>query len=123
MSGKYFTQRINDRLLVRDELIRYGFSADVFSKNVPYNIRIDMGYQSLKRFYLSGSSNSAVSDEIKSLYLGFEAGWRIRGPLKLILGLEMPVFSWAEQPLKSPGRETVLYKAHAGISWTFKDRW
>lgn len=122
MNTKLFTRRMNDLLLVRDELTRYGFSADVFSKNVPYTIRIDMGYQTLKRSYIPGSAGSSDSDIIKSLYLGFEGTWRVRGPLKLILGLEMPVFSWAEQPLKSPGRETVLYSAHAGISWTFKDR-
>lgn len=119
INAKSFTKRIHETLLVRDELIRYQFSADVFSKNVPYTIRVDMGYESLKRSYTPGSADKTETDELKSLYLGFEGTWQVSTPLKLILGLEMPVFSWAEQPMKSPARDSALFQFHAGAAWKF----
>jgi hypothetical protein len=118
---KSFTRRMNETLLVRDELLRYGLSADIFSKNVPYTIRVDIGYESLKRSYTpaGGALGKTETDELKSIYAGFEGTWRIIPRLRLLLGLEMPVYSWAAQPLKKPGHGAVLFQSHAGIIYSF----
>jgi hypothetical protein len=56
------------------------------------------------------------------VFVGFEGTWRISVPLKLMLGLEMPLYSWAVQPLKNPERSSVLYQAHAGLIWTLPEK-
>ncbi|MDR1588220.1 MAG: hypothetical protein LBS57_12255 [Treponema sp.] len=123
VNAKTFTRRMSDELLVKDSLIRYQLSADMFSKIVPYTVRVDLGYQALTRSYSGESAGgSTETDELRSVFAGFEGTWRIRVPLKLILGLEMPLYSWAVQPLKNPDRYSVLYRAHAGFIWTFGER-
>jgi hypothetical protein len=118
-STRSFTERISRALVIKDELTRYQFRADVFSKNVPYTIRVDLGYQSLKRSYSGGSLDDA--DDLESIYLGFEGTWRIVPQIKIILGAEMPVYSWGASPLKGPDRDDVLFNAHAGLIWTIGD--
>jgi hypothetical protein len=119
--AKKFTRRINNELLTIGEHIRSQLSFDVYSKNVPYTIRIDLGYQSLKRSYVTEdiAGRFTETDELKSIYGGFEGTWRIAAPLKLILGLEMPLYTWAEQPLQKPGSDTVFFQIHAGAVWSF----
>jgi hypothetical protein len=117
INNKRFTQRKTDELLLKDELTRCQFRADVFAKNVPYTVRIDMGYQNLKRSYFPAGTNSET-DELKSVFIGFEGACRITPSFQLILGTEMPVYCWGEKPLKGPERKTFLYQFHAGFTWT-----
>jgi hypothetical protein len=117
INHKSFTERKSDELLVKDELTRYQFRADVFTKNVPYTIRIDMGYQSLKRLYAPAGGGSDT-DEFKSVFAGFEGTYRVLPSLQLILGMEMPVYFWGEKPLKGPERPVFMYQFHAGFVWT-----
>jgi hypothetical protein len=117
ISNKSFTGRKTGDLLIKDEHTRYQFRADVFTKNVPYTIRVDMGYQSLKRSYSPGG-NDAETDELKSVYAGFEGTYRIVPSFQLILGMEMPVYIWGEKPLKGPERQTLMYQFQAGFVWT-----
>ncbi|MDR2159008.1 MAG: hypothetical protein LBP23_02950 [Treponema sp.] len=119
VNTRSFTERISRNLLIKDDLTRYQFRADVFSKNVPYTIRVDLGYQSLKRSYSGGTADD--TDEFESIYLGFEGSYRVVPRIRIILGVEMPVYSWGSNPLKSPGRSTVLFNAHAGLNWTIGD--
>jgi hypothetical protein len=117
ISGKSFTERKTDELLVKDEHTRYQFRADVFTKNVPYTIRVDLGYQSLKRSYSPEGKNSET-DELKSVYAGFEGTYRITPAFQLIAGAEMPVYAWSEKPLQGPERTAVMYQFHTGFVWT-----
>jgi hypothetical protein len=114
---KNFTLYMSEAVLSRDEQIRYQFSADVFSKNVPYTVRVDMGYEELKRSYRI--SSGIETDELKSVYLGFEGTWRIIPSLRVILGLEAPLHSWTGPPLKKADSQAVLFRGQAGIIWTF----
>ncbi|MDR2020284.1 MAG: hypothetical protein LBQ14_05895 [Treponema sp.] len=98
---------------IEDRWIRYQYTADVFSKNVPYTVHIDMGYQTLERSYSAGGT-----DTLKSVFLGFETTVRINPMVKVLLGAEMPVYSWGEKPLGNPGR-TVLFQAHTGVVLSF----
>jgi hypothetical protein len=117
ISDKSFTERKTEDLLIKDEHIRYQFRADVFTKNVPYTVRVDLGYQSLKRSY-SPDGKDSETDELKSVYAGFEGTYRITPAFQFILGAELPVYVWGEKPLKGPERETVMYQFHAGFVWT-----
>jgi hypothetical protein len=118
INAKSFTERKSDDLLVKDEHTRYQFRADVFTKNVPYTIRVDLGYQSLRRSYLPEVGDSET-DELKSFYAGFEGSYRIVPSFQLLLGAEMPVYIWGEKPLKGPERTTFMYQFHAGFVFTF----
>jgi hypothetical protein len=125
INTKNFSQRKNDILLTTDKHIRYQFRADIFTKNVPYTIHIDMGFQSLIRSYIpSGifSGAKAASDELKSIYIGFEGSYRIVPSLRLIMGMEMPVYTWGEQPLKSPEKNALLYQFQGGFVWTLPEK-
>jgi hypothetical protein len=118
INNKSFTSRKSEELLIKDELTRYLFRADVFTKNIPYTLRIDMGYQSLKRSY-SPVDETIETDEFKSIFIGCEGTWQINSSFQLILGAEMPVYSWGEKPLKGPERKTFMYQFQAGLVWTF----
>jgi hypothetical protein len=112
---KRFTKQVDGALVTEDEWTRYLLSAEVFTKNVPYTVHVDMGYQTLKRSYFSPLKTD--SDTLKSVFLGFETTFRINSLLKIILGAEMPVYSWGANPLKNP-RGVVLYQAHTGLVLT-----
>jgi hypothetical protein len=120
INTKSFTRRESEALLLKDEHIRYQFRADAFTKNVPYTVYLDLGYQSLKRSYIPASGVSAT-DELKSLYIGFEGTYRIIPSLRVILGAEMPVYAWGEKPLKGPEKNTFLYQFRAGLIWTLPE--
>jgi hypothetical protein len=122
VNAKAFTQRVDDKLLVKDSLLRYQFSADMFSKIVPYTVRVDLGYQTLQRSCSGEGGGDTETDELRSIFAGFEGTWRIITPLKLILGLEMPLYFWGVQPLKSPDRSLILYRAHTGLIWTLPEK-
>lgn len=121
INTRNFTRRKSDALLLKDEHIRYQFRADIFAKNVPYTIRIDMGFQSLKRSYTSSATGTS-SDNLKSVYVGFEGSYQIIPSLRLLLGAEMPVFSWGEKPLKGPEKHTILYQFGGGLVWTLPQK-
>ncbi|MDR2109952.1 MAG: hypothetical protein LBP32_01450 [Spirochaetaceae bacterium] len=110
-----FSEQEGGDLVIQDELVRYQFSAEVFTKNVPYTVHIDMGYQTLERSYSSAAQSD--SDKLKSVFLGFESYVRLNPFVKLILGAEMPVYSWGEKPLRNP--HTVIFQAHTGVLITF----
>jgi hypothetical protein len=117
VKNKGFTEQAADNLIIMDEQIRYQLGADVFAKNIPYTVHIDMGYQSLKRSYIS--SAPAKTDELKSIYAGFEAVFTARPFVKLILGAEAPIYSWGQAPLKAPPMSTLMFRVHTGVSLSF----
>jgi hypothetical protein len=121
-----FALQKRSNLLIEDSLTRYFFRADVFSKNVPYTCRVDLGYQNLSRSYSSyfvdssGLYRGNRADEFKALYIGLEASYMVNPTLKLLLGSEMPVYSWSSRPMKSPDKGSLLFEAHAGIILTLR---
>jgi hypothetical protein len=137
LESKAFTEQADQNLVTKDERMRYQLRADVFKKNVPYTVYVDIGYQSLKRSYttttivttpaaIPGNADTITSvtvtdtDEFKSIYTGFEATLRMNSFLKLILGAEMPVYSWAEKPLKKPGKG-LSFQVHGGFIVTIPE--
>jgi hypothetical protein len=124
MSVRNFTIREKANLLVEDELARYFFSADVYTKNIPYTIRVDLGFQNLKRSYTSQDvtggnlARDTQGDEYKSVFVGLEASYTTSPALKFLLGGEMPVYSWGARPMKDPPMGTMLFQVRAGVVWT-----
>jgi len=52
--------------------------------------------------------------------MGFELTYTASPIMKFILGGEMPVYSWADQPMKDPSKNTFLFEARAGIVLTLQ---
>ena len=124
MSLKSFSLREKTTLLIEDEQIRYFFRADAFTKNFPYTVRVDLGYQNLKRSYtsmevvVSKIVQTSISDEFKSFFIGIEGIFSLGPDWKLLLGAEMPFYSWAERPMMEPPKSTILFEARMGFIWT-----
>jgi hypothetical protein len=124
MTAKSFALEERANLTIEDSLTRYFFRADVFSKNVPYTCRLDLGYQNVSRSYssylVSGSTLDLAreADEFKALYIGLETAYMITPAFKLLLGGEMPVYAWSVRPMKNPDKGSFLFKAYAGITLT-----
>lgn len=114
LSTQTNTVRKTPDLLIQDTLTRYFFRADVHSKGTPYKIRIDLGFEALSRTYPD------ETDEFKSIFLGFEGIYTVNPVLRLLIGVEMPVYSWGVRPLQDPPRGTMLFQARTGIIWTFR---
>jgi hypothetical protein len=125
MSIRNFTIRENAVLSIKDESVRYFFRADVHTKNVPYTISLDFGYQSLRRSYtlqeVSGGNivSNTETDNFKSFFLGMEGTYTFSPSLKFLLGGEMPVYSWGARDLKKPSKGTMLFELRMGVIWTF----
>ena len=123
-SIKRFTIREKTILLTEDESVRYFFRADIFAKNYPYTVRVDFGFQNLKRSYTSMEIASSkivqndITDEFKSLFLGMEGTFSINSVYTVILGAEMPIYSWSVHPMKSPQENSRFFEAKVGMIWT-----
>jgi hypothetical protein len=114
---KRYREQSNIVLATWDERLRYQFAADVFSKNVPFTVYINMGYQVLKRSYRELFLSD--TDTLKSVFLGLETTVTLNPFLKILLGGEMPVYSWAEAPMRNPGKASPVFQAHTGIIVSF----
>ena len=123
MSIKNFTLRKETTLLIEDDLVRYYFRADAFKKNFPYTMTVDIGFQNLKRSYtsmgVSGTEvvQTTITDEFKTIFVGVEGTFTINPGMKLILGAEMPVYSWSVRPMQEAPKDTIFFEARMGISW------
>jgi len=124
MSIQTFSFREELNLLIEDNLTRYFFRADVYTKNIPYTIRVDLGFQNLSRSYSSQIINGVIleketeTDEFKSIYLGLEGTYTFSPELKFLLGGDIPVHSWGVRPMKEPSRSTFFFQAWTGVIWT-----
>ena len=129
ISSENFTTREKDTLLIKNSLAKYFFRADVFTKNIPYTIRVDLGFENLSRSYtsqdISGGSliKDSETDEFKSIFMGLELIYTFTPAFKILLGGEMPVYSWGNRPMQNPPKGVILFEARAGIiiSWPAKE--
>jgi hypothetical protein len=115
---KSFVHQKTSDLLLEDIQNRYFFRADVFEKNNPLSIQLDVGYTSLRRAYFSQGTES--SDELKYVFLGLEAACVINPFIKIFLAGEMPLFSWSVLPMKNPDKNKALFQLSGGIVLSFQ---
>ena len=125
---KNFSVREQPYVLIEDRLLRYYFRADVYTKNMPYTIRVDLGYQNLSRSYTTDKIsddtilNATTTDEFKSVFLGLEVSYTVNPFIKVFLAGEMPVYSWGVRPMKDPPKERILFQARTGVVLTLSGR-
>ncbi|GHV84490.1 hypothetical protein AGMMS50230_00980 [Spirochaetia bacterium] len=113
VSRQKFTLAPQDLLTTEDELLRFCYRADIFAKNVPYTVSVDMGYQILKRSY-DGLANG--QDTFRAAFLGFETNITVLPSLIIRFGAEIPVYAWGKDPLtKAEG--AWFFRAFAGFTW------
>ncbi|MFQ3547462.1 MAG: hypothetical protein SNJ56_03920 [Termitinemataceae bacterium] len=113
LNTKQFTEKKTADLTIVDSQSRYDFIALVFKKNVPYSVTITMGYQTLKRSYISTSTDS---DELAALMLGLDLNSSISQRIKVTAGGEVPLYAWGVGNLQSPASTTLLYEGRIGIT-------
>ncbi|MHC6203826.1 hypothetical protein ACYULU_11600 [Breznakiellaceae bacterium SP9] len=125
MQTKRLDELKSDELLISNGLTRYNLRSEVFAKNNPYTVTIDMGMQSIQRTFtrydiqagpLPAPASGKKSDELKSLYLGCEIHYTLSRDLRLFAGFESPVYVWGTKPLEKPDKAALLYKAFAGFT-------
>ena len=128
-----YAQKMDINMLAEDSLDRYFFRADVFSKNVPFTVKLDIGYASLKRSYSSKSIEvneispgvfegkivtAQENDEFRYVYMGLEGTFRISHLFKFYVSGEMPLYSWSVPKMKNPEKNTFFFQAMGGIILT-----
>jgi hypothetical protein len=111
-----FTEKKSAAMVVEDVRSRYELVADIYKKNVPYTAHVVMGYQSLKRSYIGNASTDI--DELGSLLLGLDLSAQVTDNLKLMVGGELPMYSWGIGNMRSPAASLVLYEVRTGVTWT-----
>ena len=110
-----FAYRDNSDLLIEDLATRYFFRADVYTKNMPFTICVDLGFEKLSRSYTYSDTDT---DELKSVYMGLEGNFSLHPAVKMLLGAHIPVYSWAVRPMGDPPKKSFLFQAWAGVIWT-----
>jgi len=111
-----------------DSLTRYKLSADFpFGKTSPVNLRIDGGYQILKRNYDYSYEVSidtineikTATNELSSIFAGFELLFKVSKPFHFFVGAELPFGLKAVEPLTVSDDVFGLYKAWGGVRFIF----
>ena len=127
LETRSFSHNRESNLLTEDSLTKYFFRADVFTKNVPFTVRIDMGYGMLKRIYYSQSIlegpppelvSDALIDEFKFVYVGAGVTFNINSTVSILFSGEVPVYYWSVPKMKNL-EKGVLFNATAGVVLTF----
>jgi hypothetical protein len=131
MDTRSFTLQEEPNRLLEDSLTRYFVRADIYAKNNPFTFRLDVGYASLIRSYISqgitkneGSDeyfvdSTALTDELKYIYAGLQVAFVINPLIKIFLAGEMPVYSWSVLPMKEPDKDKIFFQAQAGLVFSF----
>ena len=114
LTGSKFIEA--DTVTTEDALFRVCYRADVYAKNVPFTVSVEMGYQNLKRTYRDSAQDG--EDSIREVFLGFETNISITPKLILIVGAETPVFVWGKSPL-TKAKGIWYFRAFTGITWIF----
>jgi hypothetical protein len=136
LDTRSFTLQKEPNMLLEDGLIRYFIRADIYAKNNPFSFRLDIGYGSLTRSYISqiikenedGDGDgekyyldrAAQTDELKYIYMGLKAAYVINPLVKIFLAGEMPVYTWSEPPMRNPAKNSILFQAQFGVVLSFQ---
>jgi len=114
---KSFSRYIDQSLTIRDQLTRYQFSVEYYEKNAPYTVRFDAGFETLSRTYLR--ETIVNTDELNAFFAGVELNWQITHPIRIKAGIEMPLITTPVAPLEMAPRLVGLFKAYAGLTYSF----
>jgi hypothetical protein len=119
ISEKSYDSWETGNLDVRDRVLRYQYSADIYTKNVPYEIVLNFGYETLTRNVIDRAASTSEEDVYNIIFLGAETSFNVKPELKLIFGGEIPVYSWGKKPLTKKDK-LVLFEVYAGFTYTIE---
>ncbi|MDR2768623.1 MAG: hypothetical protein LBB82_09910 [Treponema sp.] len=117
LATKKFSIQETGYLYTEDSLWRFQYRGEIHSKSNNYIVAIDIGYQTLRRSYEAASA--ASYDEVRAVFLGFDASITVKPLLTILLGLESPVYFWGKAPLERGGR-SLFFQAMAGFRYRFE---
>ena len=119
LASESFTYKRTASLLTGDERIRYEMIADIFKKNIPYTVRLNLGYENVKRSYVGETVAETFLDEIGAAVLGLELAATVSANLRFTLGAEASLYAWGIGKVTSPPTDMALFSAHAGFAISF----
>lgn len=117
--SKKFQYQVSPVTVTSDVLTEYSFKADIFKKNVPYNILMTIGYRSLTKSFVI--SDIQTNDTLGAAIIGAKVTVAPFKQLKLIADMEGAVYSLGLENLanRSPAMTSFIFKAGIGVSWSF----
>lgn len=111
-----FSEQKTASLIIKDEQTRYLLVADIFKKNVPYQMTTTIGYLTMSRSYITTTTDT---DTIGAIILGLDGSAKINSQLRLFGIFEMPLYCWGIGGLKSPADTAFFYQLTAGCVVSF----
>jgi hypothetical protein len=110
MNNRSFEQKADSEDVI-DRLTEYTFAAELYKKNVPYRLRLWMGYQDLSKSYIASSTTTAT---LGSVICGTQVDMTLAGSMILSVGLEANVYSFGLGTLAG-GDSDFLFRSFAGL--------
>lgn len=117
IQSRSFSEQKTASLIIKDEQTRYILVADIFKKNIPYQVTTTIGYLTMSRSYITTATTDI--DTIGAIILGLDGSVKINSQLRLLGAFEMPLYCWGIGGLKSPADTTFFYQVTAGCVISF----
>lgn len=117
-----FTLKDAADLTIADERTRYELIAEAFKKNVPYTVKLNMGYENLKRSYDGPTKAGSFADELGAAIIGMEVSMQATDALRFTVGAEGALYAWGIGDLESPASATPFFTARAGVTIVLPSR-
>lgn len=111
-----FTLKDAADLTIVDERTRYELVAEAFKKNVPYTVKLNMGYENLKRSYEGLTKATSFADELGAAIIGMELSVQATDSFRFNVGAEGALYAWGIGDLESPASSKPFFTARAGVT-------
>jgi len=111
-----FTLKDAADLTIVDERTRYELVAEAFKKNVPYTVKLNMGYENLKRSYEGLTKATSFADELGAAIIGLELSVQATDEFRFNVGAEGALYAWGIGDLGSPSSSKPFFTARAGVT-------
>jgi hypothetical protein len=102
---------------VVDNLTSYGFSTDIFRKNVPYRLQVNFAWQTLSKSWVAATTTTA---SLNSIVIGAQASVNLTDTVLVQAGMEGTVYSFGTGTLLG-GASPFLWRAFTGIQMSTDD--
>jgi hypothetical protein len=101
---------------VKDNLTKYQMETEIFVKNFPMRLAIDLGYQTLSRIYYP--FNTSISTQVDSALFGGRLTWDINSKSTVYLKEENSLFSFGQNSTAySVPDYGLLFSLEVGYRW------
>ncbi|MCX7655200.1 MAG: hypothetical protein N2Z76_01605 [Treponemataceae bacterium] len=117
IQSRSFSEQKSTSLIIKDTQTRYLIVADIFKKNVSYQVTTTMGYLTTSRSYITTTTTD--TDTVGAIILGLEGTAKISSRIRLVATYEMPLYCWGIGGLKSPPATAFFYQTTVGVVINF----